>query len=227
MKEMFHRNAKRVIRDFVFGMEDGLVSNLGLVLGVYFGGAGMEAVVLAGLASMFAGAFSMSAGSYLSAKSQREVYEHEIKDAKEKLENNPKKYLKEMKQILQEEKFDADEVKALLKHFEHHNHSTFVTNYIQKKVGITEQKMDHPFRNALTMFFSFIAGSAFPVLPFLILYNSTAVVTSISLTVFALFVVGVAKTHYTKRNAFKSGLEIVVIGLLAGILGYIIGWLFA
>ena len=65
---MVIKNLKNVIRDLVFGMEDGLVSNLGLVLGVYVGGGDTYAILLAGLASMFAGAFSMSAGSYLSAK---------------------------------------------------------------------------------------------------------------------------------------------------------------
>ena len=98
-------NFSNIIRDFVFGMEDGLVSNLGLVLGVYVGGGGHYAIILAGMASMIAGAFSMSAGSYLSSKSQREVYEYEISEAKEKLKKNPKKYLKEMGGLLKKEGF--------------------------------------------------------------------------------------------------------------------------
>ncbi len=215
----------RVIRDFVFGMEDGLVSNLGLVLGVYFGGAGHFAVVLAGLASMFAGAFSMAAGSYLSSKSQREVYECEIAEAEEALKKHPKKYLKEMGKMLKKEGFDKDEISTLLHHFEHHNHSTFVTNYIQKKVGISEHKLEHPVKNALTMFFSFFVGSLFPVLPFILFSNMTAVLIATTLTVLVLFAVGFAKTIYTNRNWFKSGLEIVLVGIGAAIIGYLVGWL--
>ncbi len=218
-------SCRGLVRDFVFGMEDGLVSNLGLVLGVYIGGGGPFAVILAGLASMFAGAFSMSAGSYLSAKSQREVYEHEIEHARRGLEENPKKYLREMKAILKKEGFDKDEIGALLHHFEHHNQSTFVTNYIQKKVGISAEKMDHPVRNALTMFFSFLAGSAFPVFPFIFLGGMDAVYLAVGLTVIALFAVGVSKTVYTHRPKVRSGLEIVIIGIGAGIVGYLVGLL--
>tara|TARA_Y100000310_G_scaffold124700_1_gene123470 strand:- start:89443 stop:90123 length:681 start_codon:yes stop_codon:yes gene_type:complete len=213
---------KEQIRDFVFGMEDGLVSNLGLVLGVYAGGAG-SAVVLAGLASMFAGAFSMSAGSYLSAKSQREIYECEIQEAEKSLKENPQKYLKEMSILLKKEGFDEDEIKALLHHFEHHNHSTFVTNYIQKKVGITEGKLEHPLKNSITMFFSFIGGSIFPVAPFIFLDGSNAAILATSLTIVMLFAVGLTKTYYTKRSKFKAGMEVVLVGLGAALIGYLIG----
>ncbi len=219
-----HKKAGGQMRDFVFGMEDGLVSNLGLVLGVYFGSP--SAVVIAGLASMIAGSFSMSAGSYLSAKSQREVYECEIREAEEALKENPKKYLKEMRVVLKKEGFDSDEIKALLHHFEHHNHSTFVTNYIQKKVGISEEKLDHPVKNAFAMFASFLAGSLFPVLPFVFLSGMQAVWTAIIITITALFLVGVAKTHFTKRSWLKAGFEIAIVGIVAGALGYAVGWFF-
>ncbi len=214
---------KNIVRDFVFGMQDGLVSNLGLVLGVWQGGGGKYAILLAGMASMVAGAFSMSAGSYLSAKSQREVYEQEIRKAKNTLKKFPRKALREMKKILCSEQFDDDEVRALLNHFEHHNQATFTTNYIQKKVGLSEERLDFPFKNAVTMFFSFIIGSLFPLLPFVFLANGRAATLAITLTVLALFMVGWAKTVYTKLNWLKSGMEIVVVGLGAGFIGYLVG----
>ncbi len=214
---------KKLIRDFVFGMEDGLVSNLGLVLGVYAGSHDLKAVILAGLASMFAGAFSMAAGSYLSSKSQREVYEHEIEEATAALKTSPKKYLREMRKMLKSEGFDKDEISVLSHHFEHHNHSTFVTNYLQKKVGISQEKMDHPMQNAFMMFISFLCGSFFPVMPFLLFDGSNAVFIATSMTILALFAVGVAKAYYTHRKWIKSGSEIVIIGVGAGIIGYIIG----
>jgi VIT1/CCC1 family predicted Fe2+/Mn2+ transporter len=214
---------QRFIRDFVFGMEDGLVSNLGLVLGVYVGGGSQFAILLAGLASMFAGAFSMSAGTYLSAKSQREVYEHEIDHAKKSLKTNPQKYLKEMRKILRLEGFSKQEVSILIRHFEHHNPTTFVTNYIQKKVGITKDKLDAPLRNAGVMFLSFLAGSAFPVFPFFLQNTSLAAKIAISLTIIVLFSVGVAKTKFTHRSKFKSGFEIAAVGIGAGVIGYLVG----
>ncbi len=215
---------KTVIRDFVFGMEDGLVSNLGLVLGVYIGGGGTYAIILSGMASMLAGAFSMSAGSYLSAKSQREVYQQEIASTKEELKQSPKAALREMRSLLRKEGFDQDEIKAMAHHFEKHNQSTFAINYIQKKLGLSEERFDLPLRNALTMFFSFLIGSFFPIIPFLIYSNSTAAAVATVLTISTLFLVGLAKTKYTKLGWFKSGLEIVLIGLGAAVLGYFVGW---
>jgi predicted membrane protein (TIGR00267 family) len=218
------KTLKEGMRDFVFGMEDGLVSNLGLVLGVYIGGGGKFAIVLAGLASMFAGAFSMSAGSYLSAKSQREVYEQEIKVTEEKVHKNPKKCMAEMKKILRKEGVGFKETNNLMKKFSEKEHPKFICNYlVQKKVGISKTKFDMPLQNAITMFFSFLVGSCFPILPFILLVGSPAVYTAVVGTVIALFTVGILKTIYTKRSWLKSGIEIVVVGLGAGFMGYLVG----
>ncbi len=219
-------NFRDVVRDFVFGMQDGLVSNLGLVLGVWHGGGTPHVILLAGLASMFSGAFSMSAGSYLSAKSQRQVYEHEIAHAKRELKENPKRALREMKQILKEEKFDADEVKALLHHFEHHNHSTFTVNYLQKKVGLSEERLELPVKNAVAMFLSFLVGSLFPILPFILFDGYVAAGVAVVGTAAALFFVGWAKNIYTKLNWLRSGAEIAIVGIGAGLIGYLVGSLF-
>jgi len=215
-----------VTRDFVFGMEDGLVSNFALVLGVYFGGGSSTAILLAGLVSMFAGAFSMSAGSFLSAKSQREVYEYKIKSAEELLKKNPKGKIAEMKKILKKEGFNTDEIEVFIHHFAHHNHSTFAINYIQKKVGISKEKLEHPLKNASTMFISFLCGSLFPVFPFFFFTKSTGIIVAATLTIISLFIVGVVQTYYTKRNPFKSGFEVLGVGVCAGIIGYLIGLAF-
>lgn len=214
---------REVLRDFVFGMEDGLVSNLGLVLGVYMGSGDSFAIILAGLASMFTGAFSMSAGSYLAAKSQREVYEEEMKDAQQELEKNPKGHLKEMCTQLRKEGFDRDEVGIICKHYIRHNQRTYRESYVQKKVGIARNKLELPMRNAIMMFFSFLLGSSFPILPFILAKENIAVIIAPIVTIIMLFVVGVFKTHYTKRSPIASGLQVVLVGLGAGIIGYIVG----
>ena len=214
-----------VIRDFVFGMEDGLVSNLGLVLGVYMGSGNAFAIILAGLASMFAGAFSMSAGSYLAAKSQREVYEEEMNAAQLELEKNPQKHLKEMGTLLRKEGFDKNEVGIICKHYINHNQRTYMERYVQEKVGIARSKLDLPLRNALMMFFSFLIGSAFPIFPFIVATEMHAVIIAPIITITMLFIVGVAKTRYTKRNWLRSGLQVVLVGVGAGIIGYLVGFI--
>ncbi len=213
-----------VLRDFVFGMEDGLVSNLGLVLGVYVGGGGTFAIVLAGLASMFAGAFSMSAGSYLAAKSQREVYEQEIASTRKYLQENPASCFHQMEKILVQEGFTKPEVASILRKPLSHKHPDFVCNYlVQKKVGISKEKLDFPLKNSLMMFFSFLFGSTFPIFPFVFFPGYLAAVVAVILTIMVLFVVGWAKSLYTGRSWLKSGLEIVLIGMGAGVIGYLVG----
>jgi vacuolar iron transporter family protein len=214
-----------LIRDFVFGMEDGLVSNLGLVLGVYVGGGSSYAIILAGLASMFAGAFSMSAGSYLSAKSQREVYEQEISSTKRRLKKHPKESLEEMKDILKMEGFSQREIKVMCNHFSRHNESTFTRNYIQKKLGLSEARFELPLKNAFMMFVSFLVGSIFPIAPFIFSGKDTAVWIAPILAIILLFIVGWVKSVYTNRNWLKSGLEIVLVGVGAGVIGYLVGLL--
>ena len=219
----FLERTKDVVRDFIFGMQDGLISNLGLVLGVWQGGGDQFAIILAGLASMFAGAFSMSAGSYLSAKSQREVFEHEIRTTQEKIKLNPHQALIEMRKILKEEQFDDDEVEALLHHFEHHNQTTFMRNYVQKKLGLSEDRFELPLKNAVAMFFSFLTGSIVPIAPFFFFLPSTAALVSTILTVFGLLFMGWAKSHYTKTHWLKSSMEIIMVGVGAGFIGYLVG----
>ena len=220
-----HLAAKDVVRDFVFGMEDGLVSNLGLVLGVYVGGGDAFVIILAGFASMFAGAFSMSAGSYLSSKSQREVYENEIQETRGRLQKNPKKCYLDMRSALVKEGLGKKEIDLLFKKSPKYKHSEFVCNYmVQRKVGISKERLEVPLKNALTMFFSFLIGSLFPVAPFIFLPLLPAAIMASFLTIAALFSVGWAKTAYTKLPRFKSGLEVVLVGLGAGAIGYLVGW---
>ena len=98
---------------------------------------------------------------------------------------------------------------------------------VQKKVGISKEKLEIPVRNAIGMFFSFLFGSSFPIAPFVFMSVDAAAITSSALTICALFGMGMAKAKFTKLNRFKSGLEVVLIGLGAGVIGYLVGLAFA
>ena len=214
------------IRDIVFGMEDGLVSNLGIVFAVWSAGSSKTIILLAGLASLFAGAFSMSAGSYLSSKSQREVYESEVEDIKSFIKHTPKKAIGQMRQFLKNEGFDKNEIDTLSKHFLKHNRDTFLQNYVQKKLQISPERFEKPLRNAFAMFFAFSFGSLFPIFPFFLGNSNTIMIFATSITIFVLFLVGVTKCQVTKRSWYKSGFEMVLLGIGAGIVGYVIGFVF-
>lgn len=217
---------KGFMRELVFGMEDGLVSNLGIVLAVWVATKNANVILLSGLASMFAGALSMSAGSYLSSKSVAEVYEAERIKAKELINNQPKKASKEMKKLLTKEHFDPDEIEAMMRHFLHHNKETFAINYLQKKMHVSPKGSSHPTHDAVVMFLAFALGSIFPIIPFFFGASNLTMVISASLTIAMLFVVGAGKSVVTHRDWFISGVEIVGVGITAGALGYIVGALF-
>ena len=226
MKQKMLDGLKGFMRELVFGMEDGLVSNLGIVLAVWVATGNASVVLLSGLASMFAGALSMSAGSYLSSKSVSEVYDAEVVRAKELVAKNPQKASKEMKAMLKKEQFDTDEISTMMRHFLHHNKETFAINYIQKKLHISSKGNSHPMHDAAVMFFAFAFGSLFPIVPFFFGESVNIMLISIGMTFAVLFAVGMGKSTVTHRNCIDSGIEIVLVGVGAGALGYLVGLIF-
>ena len=226
MKQKALETFKNFMRELVFGMEDGLVSNLGIVLAVWVATRDSNVILLSGLASMFAGALSMGAGSYLSSKSVAEVYEAEKLKAKQFLSNSPKKATQEMRKILMDEKFEFDEIDSMMRHFLHHNKETFAINYLQKKMHISQEKSNRPIHDAFVMFISFALGSIFPIIPFFFSASVYNMALSVFLTISVLFAVGAGKSLVTHRNWFTSGVEIVFVGISAGVLGYLVGVIF-
>ena len=166
MKEKAMQGLRNFMRELVFGMEDGLVSNFGIVFAVYIATGSRSAVLLAGMASMFAGALSMAAGSYLSSKSVKEVYQAEIARAEKLVRSKPKKAGSEMRKFLKQEMFDKNEIDVMMRHFLKHNSKTFAINYIQKKMCLNPSAANNPFHDATVMFLAFGIGSLFPIVPF-------------------------------------------------------------
>lgn len=215
---------KETMKDIVFGSEDGLISNLGLVLGVAASGAPNEAVLLAGVASMFAGAVSMAAGDYLSTKSQKEVFEEQVEEEEKKI-SSEKAECKIVKQLYKSAKFSDKEIKHFVKHLNTHK-TLFLKILAEEKLGLVPEKYENPVKGALTLFIAYLAGSFFPVFPFIFESTSAASIVALIGTAAVLFAVGAAKTRITKRNWAKSGFEMLIVALAAAAAGYAIGILF-
>ena len=113
-----------------------------------------------------------------------------------------------------------------MKHFMKHNHRTFAINYIQKKLHLNPETSTSPIHDALVMFIAFTLGSLFPIIPFF--FGSSMAIMSISavLTIVTLFAVGVTKASVSHRDWLRSGLEMVVVGMGAGVIGYLVGFVF-
>ena len=219
----FMREIRDTIRDLVFGMEDGLISNLGLVLGVAAAGAPNSTVLLAGFASMFAGAVSMAAGDYLSTKSQREVLDEQLEEEEKKL-SSTKEELKVIRRLYRSARFTEKEIRHFVKHLSANKRLTLKI-LAEEALGIVPEKYENPSKGAAIIFVAFLAGSLSPILPFFLADTKVASMLSLLATGLVLFIVGAYKTRLTNRNWLKSGIEMLIVALLAAAAGYAIGTL--
>jgi vacuolar iron transporter family protein len=212
------------IREAVFGAQDGLISTLAVVSTV--GGATHEPfpVLVAGLASALAGIFSMSAGEYMSSKSQREIFEAQIATEAVEVDERPGEALAEVAYMLQEEGLDGAAALRVARELAS-NKKVLLKTMVEKELGLAVDEDASPLRGAAVMGTSFGVAALVPILPYLFLSVSTALYLSVALTAVTLFGMGALKSRWTRRHWLVSGLEIFGLGAFAGVAGYFFGTL--
>ncbi len=223
-RENWHRSAgSGTLRASIFGASDGLVSNTALVMG--FAGAQTEAsfVLLAGIAGLLAGAFSMAAGEYVSMRSQRELFERQIELERQELEISPEEEERELSLIYQAKglrKDEADVTAARLME----DPEVALDTLVREELGLDPSQLGSPWGAAGGSFLAFAVGAFVPVIPFLFGEASTGyVVASAGLSAVALFTVGAGVSLFTGRSALYSGARQVAIGAGAAIVTFGIG----
>jgi VIT1/CCC1 family predicted Fe2+/Mn2+ transporter/rubrerythrin len=223
-RETWHRTGGGgALRAGIFGVSDGLVSNTALVMG--FAGAQTDAsfVLLAGIAGLLAGAFSMAAGEYVSMRAQRELFERQIELEREELLNSPEEEQKEISLIYQAKglpKDEADRTAARLME----NPDIALDTLVREELGLDPRELGSPWGAAFWSFLAFAIGALIPVLPFLFGSADTPVVIiSALLSAAALFGVGVGVSLFTGRSALYSGARQVGLGAAAAAVTFIIG----
>lgn len=210
------------LRAAVFGVNDGLVSNCGLILGVAGASSNGTFILLSGIAGLLAGAFSMAAGEYVSVRSQREMFEHQIGLERKELAEYPAEEAQELALIYEARGMDADEAAALATSTVADPEKALDT-LAREELGLNPDELGSPWGAATSSFLSFAAGAFVPLAPFLFLEGGTALLACIALTALALFAVGATISLYTGRNAIRDGLRMLAIGGTAGLLTYAIG----
>ena len=210
------------LRAAVFGVNDGLVSNLSLILGVAGAGTDSSIVILSGVAGLVAGAFSMASGEYVSVRSQREMYEHQIALERAELAEYPDEEASELALILAARGMDEDEARRyaadLVK-----DPARALETLAREELGLDPRDLGSPWSAALSSFFSFAIGATVPLAPFLALRAPHALGGAILLSSIALFAVGAAISLFTGRGAFSGGARMLAIGACAGALTYFLG----
>jgi VIT1/CCC1 family predicted Fe2+/Mn2+ transporter len=224
-REAWHRTSRAgSLRAAVFGVNDGLVSNFSLVMGFAGADARPEYILLAGIAGLLAGSFSMAAGEYVSMRAQRELFEQQIAMEKQELEMSPKEEEEELALIYQAKGIPEDDAHAMARRIVA-NPSTAIDTLAREELGLDPSELGSPWVAAITSFVAFVIGASVPVLPYLLTSGWAAWITSALLSCVALFGVGALISIFTARGAFMSGMRMLVIGLLASGITYFVGWL--
>jgi VIT1/CCC1 family predicted Fe2+/Mn2+ transporter len=210
------------LRAGVFGVNDGLLSNLLLIVGVAGGTSNRNIILLAGLAGLLAGAFSMAAGEWVSVQSQRELYEREIAVEKEELDAFPEEELGELVLIYQAKGLSVEESKALARRIMRRPESALDT-LTREELGLAPGDLGSPWVAAVSSFGSFAVGAFIPVLPFLFGAGTAALAAAVVLSAVTLFVVGSAIGLLTGRNPVRGGLRMVAIAVIVGLASNLVG----
>jgi VIT1/CCC1 family predicted Fe2+/Mn2+ transporter len=222
--ERWHRAGRSgTLRAVIFGVSDGLVSNLALVMGIAGASQGEGSfVLLAGIAGLLAGAFSMAAGEYISMQSQRELFERQIALEKAELEAMPQEEQAELAQVYRAKGFTQAEAEAIAaRMFADPEHA--LDTLVREELGLDPDELGSPWGAALGSFIAFGVGALVPVVPYLLTSSSTAFLAAIALSIGALFAVGAGVSLLTGRSLLFSGARQVLIGAAAAIVTYLVG----
>ena len=224
-REAWHRAGGRsgTLRAVIFGVSDGLVSNLALIMGVAGAAAHNPSfILLAGIAGLLAGAFSMAAGEYISMQSQRELFERQIALERAEMEAMPDEEEAELAASFRAKGFAPDEAARIAaKIFE--DPDTALNMLVREELGLDPDQLGSPWGAAAGSFVAFGIGAAIPVLPYLFGGGTAILLTSLGLSLVALFAVGAAVSLLTGRSLLFSGMRQLGIGLGAAIVTFLIG----
>jgi VIT1/CCC1 family predicted Fe2+/Mn2+ transporter len=220
--ERHRAGAGMSLRAAVFGVNDGLVSNASLILGVAGAGSDNATVLLAGVAGLLAGSFSMAAGEYVSVRSQREMYEHQIALERAELAEYPEEEAEELALIFEARGAAAAEAREHARRLIA-DPARALDTLTREELGLNPEDLGSPWGAAVSSFLSFALGGAIPLAPYLAASGAGALAASVAASATALFVVGAATSLFTGRSALAGGARMLGLGAAAGALTYSIG----
>jgi len=219
-----HRGmAGNALRAAVLGVNDGLVSNLSLVMGVAGAQLPAQAILVTGFAGLLAGAGSMALGEWLSVQSSRELYERQIGVESREIEERPEEEAEELSLIYQAKGLAREDAEKLAGRLLL-DKDTALDTLAREELGIDPEELGgSAWQAAATSFLLFILGAIIPVLPFLAASGPTAVLASVAVSSVGLFAIGSAITLLTGRSVLSSGMRQLLFGLTAAALTYGVG----
>lgn len=210
------------IREFVFGIQDGLISTVGLLAGIQSATETNLVVVVTGFTAMFSGAISMATGSYLSSSAQKDIFDKELAEAEQLAQREPYIAAEGLLKALGEEGLSKEQsyrmVRVLLA-----QRNVFMRTFREKVFGLGSAEINQPVKAALVMGLSFVIGAIIPIVPFIATEGIAALYLSVFLSAATLFMVGAFKGHLAGQSVLVSGTKFFGVAVSAAGLGYLIG----
>ncbi len=209
-------------RAAVFGISDGLVTNVSLVLGMAGANPGGTIVRLAGVAGLIAGSFSMAAGEYLSMTAQRELMERELEVERRALERHPKGEAAELRSMYVRRGIDPTVADDMVNEVMQDPELALET-HAREELGISTKTLGSPWQAAAASFVTFALGAFIPLLPWLIGSGTAAIVASVVLGAVAAVVVGAVLARFTERPVLPSALRQLAVTAIAAAVTFGVG----
>ena len=214
--------ANGVLRPVVFGANDGLVSNLALVMGVAGASAEPAVIVLAGVAGLLAGAFSMGVGEYISVRSQQELLAYQEAFERRQLRETPEQERRILKEAYRARGLTEEEAEHFVgRVFSEPEHA--VSLLLHEEVGLDARSIGSPWAAAIGSFAAFTLGAAVPLVPYLLWSGAVAFALSLAVSLVALALLGYGISRLTHRPGLYSAVRQVCLGGLAAAVTYGVG----
>ena len=220
--ERRHYSGTVNVRAGVLGFNDGLLSNLSLVMGVAGATSDPNFIVIAGISGLLAGAFSMAAGEYVSVRAQRDVYEREIEVERAELEEMPKEEMQELAFIYQRKGFTRQEARAVAERIIS-NPEVALATLAREELGLDPSQLGYPWIAAISSFLAFGLGAVIPLLPNLFTEGLLALMLTIAVSGVATVGIGVLLGIITGKNPLWGGGRMLLAGTIAAGVTYGIG----
>ena len=210
------------LRATVFGVNDGLVSNASLVMGIAGANAEPGTVLMTGVAGLLAGALSMAAGEYVSVRSQRDMYEYQIALEREELAEYPEEEAEELALIYEARGLELEQARAMARTLLSRPEQALDV-LAREELGLNPDDLGSPLGAAGSSFLAFAVGASLPLLPFFVRGLTHPLWWTIGLTAVALAGIGLALSLFTGRGAWQGALGMLLIGGGAGVVSFLVG----
>jgi vacuolar iron transporter family protein len=214
-RESWHRGGRAgSLRAAIFGMNDGLLSNLSLVLGVAAAGVERSTLLVTGFAGLFAGAFSMAVGEFMSVSSQRDFLLRQVELERRELTEAPEEEASEIVALLRQKGLSEEQARRTAEELMK-NPEAALDTLVREELGLDPADLGSPFGAAVPSFLMFVVGAAVPLLPFLLVSGRGAVVGSTVLCALVLAAVGAMVGLLSGTSAWRSALRMLALGMFA------------